>query len=193
MMLSNVLLSSLFAMGALALPRPDSGSTPTSTSAASSSSSSPSASASASAGAGGGGSVQIVNNLDSTVHLWSTSDDGGDKQSINSGGGTYTEKYQTTSSGGISIKMSTTESESSVLQFEYKTDGEKLYWDLSSINLDSDSAFIKSGFSAAPDDSSCKSVSCSAGDSNCAESYQKPDDVNTNSCSTSAGITLTLG
>ncbi|KAE8381860.1 hypothetical protein BDV26DRAFT_254764 [Aspergillus bertholletiae] len=89
--------------------------------------------------------------------------------------------------------MATTDSESSVLQFEYTADGDTLYWDLSSINLDSDSEFITAGFAATPNDSSCTAATCSAGDTDCADSYQEPDDTNTNSCSSSAGITLTLG
>ncbi|RAL15207.1 uncharacterized protein BO97DRAFT_403774 [Aspergillus homomorphus CBS 101889] len=174
------------ALTASALPAP---STSTSSAAASSSS------ASASGSSSGGGSVSIVNNLDSTVYLWSTATDTGssDMHSLASGGGSFSESYQTTSEGGVSIKLSTSQDESSVLQFEYKTDGSELYWDLSSINLDKDSAFVKAGFTATPSDSSCTTVSCSAGDADCSAAYQKPDDVATKSCSTSAGITLILG
>lgn len=154
-----------------------------------------SAPSSSSSSAGGSGSgIQIVNNMDSTVYLWSTSNTGGSMQTLASGGGTYSEDWQTNSDGGgISIKMSTSESEDSVLQFEYTENGEKLFWDLSSINLDSNSDFISQGFQATPSDSSCKSASCSPGDSNCAETYQHPNDVDTNSCSLDSGFTLTLG
>jgi hypothetical protein len=128
------------------------------------------------------------------VYLWSTDSGPGSMQTISSGGGDYSEKWNTNSNGGgISIKMSTTESESSVLQFEYTQDGSTIYWDMSSIDLDSTSDFVKSGFTVQPSDSSCTSVSCAAGDANCKEAYQKPDDVNTNSCSLDAGFTLTLG
>ncbi|KNG83845.1 GPI anchored cell wall protein [Aspergillus nomiae NRRL 13137] len=193
MMLSKVLLSAVFAMTAFALPHhyPRGSPTsiiPTTTSVATSSS----ASASASASTSGSGSVQIVNNLGSTVYLWSTSDTSSEAQTISSGA-TYSEAWKTESTGGISIKMATTDSETSVLQFEYTADGDTVYWDLSSINLDSGSEFITAGFSATPNDSSCSSASCSAGDTNCAESYQQPDDTDTNSCSASAGITVTLG
>ncbi|KAJ5644493.1 hypothetical protein N7507_010504 [Penicillium longicatenatum] len=185
MYFSNVLVASILAATAAALPRPnnvarDATSTSTSTSASSSSSSS--------------GSVQIVNNLDTDVYIWSTSADSGDMQTISTGGDSYSENWQTNpNGGGISIKMSTSTSEDSVLQFEYTEEGEKLYWDLSSINLDSDSDFVKSGFSVTPSDSSCSSATCQAGDSDCAASYQHPDDTNTNSCSTSAQYVLTLG
>ncbi|KAE8332660.1 hypothetical protein BDV39DRAFT_166657 [Aspergillus sergii] len=195
MMLSKILFSAVLAMTASALPHHyPRGSpvsvAPTTTSIAASASSS--ASASASTSASGSGNVQIVNNLGSTVYLWSTSASASEAQTISSGG-TYSEAWKTESTGGISIKMATTDSETSVLQFEYTADGDTVYWDLSSINLDSDSEFITAGFSATPSDSSCSSASCSAGDTDCADSYQQPDDTDTNSCSASAGITVTLG
>ncbi|KAJ5625667.1 hypothetical protein N7510_001976 [Penicillium lagena] len=158
---------------------------------ATSTSSAPSTSSSA---ASSGSGIQIVNNMDSTVYLWSTSNTGGSMQTLPSGGGTYSEDWQTNSDGGgISIKMSTSQSEDSVLQFEYTQNGDTLYWDLSSINLDSSSDFVSQGFQAIPSDSSCNSATCAAGDSSCAQAYQHPDDVDTNSCSLSSGFTLTLG
>ncbi|KAE8370277.1 hypothetical protein BDV27DRAFT_119583 [Aspergillus caelatus] len=197
MMLSNIFLSAVFAMTASALPHQHprgspASIAPTTTSMTANSSTSASASASPSASASASGSVHIVNNLGSTVYLWSTSDSSSDTQTISSGA-SYSEAWKTESTGGISIKMATTDSENSVLQFEYTADGDTVYWDLSSINLGSDSEFITAGFSATPNDSSCSSASCSAGDTNCAQSYQKPDDTDTNSCSASAGITVTLG
>ncbi|KAI9923763.1 hypothetical protein ASPWEDRAFT_45699 [Aspergillus wentii DTO 134E9] len=136
----------------------------------------------------GGGGVNIVNNLGQTVYLWPTAD--GEMQTLSSGGDGYSQSWNGES---VSIKLSTSESKDSVLQFEYSLKGEDIYWDLSSINLDSDSAFVKSGFGVTSSDSSCKSASCSAGDSNCADSYQHPDDTNTNSCSSDATFTFTLG
>lgn len=115
-------------------------------------------------------------------------------QTLTSGGGTYTEQWRTNSDGGgISIKMATTTSESSVLQFEYTESDGTLWWDLSSINLDSDSEFISSGFAVTTNDSSCSNASCAAGDTDCSESYQNPDDVDTRSCSSSAAFTMTIG
>lgn len=189
MMFSNTFVATLLAATAAAMPHQarDASATPSSTS--TSSSASPS-----STSGSGSGSVQIVNNMGSTVYLWTTSATSGNMQTLTSGGGTYSENWATNSNGGgISIKMSTSENQDSVLQFEYTQDGSTLYWDLSSINLESDSEFVKSGFSVTPSDSSCSAASCAAGDSNCADSYQHPDDTNTNSCSTSAQYTLTLG
>lgn len=143
---------------------------------------------------GSGGGVQIVNNMGTDVYLWSTSAESGSMQTLTSGGGDYSEAWNTNSNGGgISIKMSTSQDESSVLQFEYTQNGETLFWDMSSIDLDSSSDFIKSGFTATPSDSSCRSATCAAGNADCSEAYQKPDDVNTYSCSLSSGFTLTLG
>jgi hypothetical protein len=143
---------------------------------------------------GDGGGIQIVNNMDTDVYLWTTSSGSSSMKTLSSGGGDYSEDWDTNSNGGgISIKMSTTQDESSVLQFEYTQNGDTLFWDMSSIDLDSSSDFIKSGFTAQPSDSSCRSSTCAAGDADCSEAYQKPDDVNTYSCSLSSGFTLTLG
>lgn len=164
--------------------------TVTSTTAAATSTSTSTGTSTSSSGTG----INIVNNLNQTVYLWSTSDTSSDMQTLTAGGGTYTEQWRTNSDGGgISIKMATTTSESSVLQFEYTKSDDTLWWDLSSINLDSDSEFISSGFAVTTDDSSCSTASCAAGDTDCADSYQNPDDVDTRSCSSSAAFTMTIG
>lgn len=185
MLFSNVFVASILAVTAAAMPAPNvARSDPTSTS----------SSTSASASSTSGGGLKIINNMDATVYVWDTSSSSGSMESIDSNGGTREETWQTNSNGGgISIKFSTSQNEDSVLQFEYTLDSSTLYWDLSSINLDSTSEFVKSGFSVKTNDDSCSTATCKAGDSNCLESYQKPDDVNTNSCSTSAEYTLTLG
>jgi hypothetical protein len=197
MFFSKILVPAAFALTVSALPQFYPGGSMTrhdapTTSTTSISTTSPSASPSATTSSSGG-SVQIVNNLDFTVYLWSTSDTSSAMQTIESGE-TYSETYQTNSNGGgISIKMATTESQASVLQFEYTKASDTLFWDLSSIDMDSDSEFITAGFSATPNDSSCSSVTCAAGDSDCSEVYQESDDVATQSCSATAGITVTLG
>ncbi|KAJ6123988.1 hypothetical protein N7471_011305 [Penicillium samsonianum] len=141
----------------------------------------------------GSGGLQIVNNMGKDLYLWTTSSDAGSMKTLSTGGD-YSEGWTTNSNGGgISIKISTSETKDSVLQFEYTQDGSTLFWDMSSIDLDATSDFVKSGFTVVPSDSSCKSVSCAAGDANCKDAYQLPDDVNTYSCSLSSGFTLTLG
>ncbi|PLN78483.1 hypothetical protein BDW42DRAFT_142653 [Aspergillus taichungensis] len=187
MYFSNGLFLGAFAMTATALPHVQQrDATPTS---------SASASPSSSAGGGGGGGVQIINNMNEDVNLWTTADSAGDQQHLSGGGGTHEEKFQTNGNGGgVSIKMSTTDSKDSILQFEYTGDGDQIYYDLSSINMDPESAFVKSGFSVQPDDSSCEPSTCEPGDANCQETYQKPDDDhNTKACSSSTTFRVTLG
>ncbi|KAJ6095891.1 Secreted thaumatin-like protein calA [Penicillium sp. IBT 16267x] len=142
----------------------------------------------------GGSGVNIVNNLAQTVYLWTTSNVAGDMVTIESGGGRYYEDWQINSDGGgISIKLSTDTSESSVLQFEYTKEDETIWWDMSSINLLQTSLFVLEGFSVTSNDASCSTVTCDAGDANCSQSYQHPDDIDTRSCSSSAAFTLNLG
>ncbi|KAL4783546.1 hypothetical protein BJX76DRAFT_329659 [Aspergillus varians] len=190
MFFNTALIATTLAMATSALPNPAPSGTSTSTS--SGASSSPSASSGTSSGGGGG--VQIINNLDTTVQLSSTGSEAGANQELTSGGGTYSAKWEENSNGGgMSLKMSTSEGDNSVLQFEYTTSGDKLFWDLSCIDLNENSPFITGGFSASSDDSSCKSVTCEAGDTNCQAAYQNPDDVATNSCSLDSTFTVTLG
>ncbi|OJJ33831.1 hypothetical protein ASPWEDRAFT_89411, partial [Aspergillus wentii DTO 134E9] len=140
------------------------------------------------------GGVQIVNNMNETVYLWSTSNGGSEMQTLEAGGNGYWESFETNSDGsGISIKMATTASEASVLQFEYTKDSSIVFWDLSCIDLDVDSLFVASGFSVTTSDSTCSTASCAAGDSDCSDAYQEANDEDTYSCSSSATFTLTLG
>ncbi|KAL4874698.1 hypothetical protein BJY04DRAFT_233399 [Aspergillus karnatakaensis] len=185
MFLANIPLAATFALAASAFPNPNPIQSSSTTSAAASSTSTPST-----------GGLTITNNLNATVYLWSTSSTSttNNMQTIASSGGTYTETWQTTSDGsGISIKMSTSQDQSDVLQFEYTIDGETLFWDLSSIDMSQDSAFVAGGFQAVPDDESCEGVTCNAGDGDCEGAYQEADDVDTLSCDAAGGIVVTLG
>jgi hypothetical protein len=140
-----------------------------------------------------GSGIAIKNNLPTDVYLWVVTETEGEMQTLASGE-TFTDTWLTNSNGGgISIKMSTTEICDSVLQFEYTQSGEVLFWDLSSINLLKDSAIVAAGFGVTISDESCTTATCAAGDANCIESYQHPDDVNTLACKVDAAYTLTLG
>ncbi|CAI7625412.1 unnamed protein product [Penicillium glandicola] len=139
-----------------------------------------------------GSGISIVNNLSETVYIWVVTETAGDMQTLESGE-TFTDTWLTNSNGGgISIKMSTTEVCSDVLQFEYTQSGEVLYWDLSSINLYKTSTFVSAGFGVTISDETCTTATCAAGDADCVESYQQPDDVNTLACVIDAAYTLTL-
>ncbi|CAG8212101.1 unnamed protein product [Penicillium salamii] len=165
---------------------------PTPTNVASTSTLVPSTSSSAPSATGSGLSIQ--NNLDETVYLWVVTETQGEMQTLKSGETFDGHTWLTNSNGGgISIKMSTSELCDSVLQFEYTQSGNVLFWDLSSINLIKTSSFVTAGFGVTISDSSCKSATCAAGDANCIESYQHPDDVNTLACTVDAAYTLTLG
>ncbi|PYI29744.1 hypothetical protein BP00DRAFT_427247 [Aspergillus indologenus CBS 114.80] len=144
-----------------------------------------------------GGGVTIVNNIGSDVYAWSVSDRVGNMETLSAGGGSYTSSWQTNDNGGgISIKLSTSQSQADVLQFEYTQSGDTIFWDMSSINLSPDSDFVKYGFSVVPSSggSNCPTVTCAAGNTNCQEAYQQPDDNHaTHGCPIDTTFTLTLG
>ncbi|PYH41892.1 putative extracellular thaumatin domain protein [Aspergillus saccharolyticus JOP 1030-1] len=143
------------------------------------------------------GGVTIVNNIGSPVYAWSVSDRVSDMETLSAGGGSYTESWQTNENGGgISIKLSTSQSQADVLQFEYTQSGDTIFWDMSSINLSPDSDFVKYGFTVVPSSgsSNCPTVTCAAGNANCQEAYQQPDDNQaTHGCPIDTTFTLTLG
>ncbi|KAJ6132081.1 hypothetical protein N7471_007296 [Penicillium samsonianum] len=164
---------------------------PTTTSAPSSTTSAPSSTSSSPAATGSG--VSIVNNLPDTVYLWVVTETAGEMQTLASGESFHDTWLTNSNGGGISIKMSTTEICDSVLQFEYTKSGNMLFWDMSSINLLKTSAFVSAGFAVTVSDASCPTSTCAAGDADCVQSYQHPDDVNTLACGIDAAYTLTLG
>ncbi|KAL4804188.1 hypothetical protein BDV18DRAFT_36321 [Aspergillus unguis] len=147
---------------------------------------------------GGGGGVTITNNMDSDVYAWSVSNGDSKMHTLSSGGGSYTESFQTNSNGGgISIKLSTSQEQQDVLQFEYTESGDTIFWDMSCIDMDtSSSTFTKNGFSVSPSQGGddCPSVSCGAGDSSCAEAYLQPkDDHATHGCPIDTSFSVSLG
>jgi hypothetical protein len=140
-----------------------------------------------------GGGLQVVNNMGTDLYVWTITDNPGEMKTL-SAGGEFSEKWTTNDNGGgVSVKISTSEDRDSVLQFEYTQDKDTLYWDMSSIDLDASSPFVKSGFTVQPSDTSCRTVSCAPGDVDCKDAYQLPDDVNTYSCSLGSEMVLTLG
>ncbi|KAL4810069.1 hypothetical protein BDV18DRAFT_52522 [Aspergillus unguis] len=147
---------------------------------------------------GGGGGVTIVNNMGSDVYAWSVANGNSKMQTLSSGGGSYTETWQANpNGGGVSIKLSTSQEQVDVLQFEYTESGETIFWDMSCIDMDRDSStFTKNGFSVSPSQTgaNCPSVNCHAGDTSCAEAYLQPkDDHATHGCPIDTTFILTLG
>lgn len=146
----------------------------------------------------GGGGVTIVNNMDSDVYAWSVANSVSSMHTLSAGGGSYTESWQTNSNGGgVSIKLSTSQDQTDVLQFEYTQGGETIFWDMSCIDMDRDaSTFTKNGFDVSPSQTSenCPAVNCHAGDATCAEAYLQPkDDHATHGCPIDTSFVLTLG
>ncbi|KAJ5474475.1 hypothetical protein N7475_004041 [Penicillium sp. IBT 31633x] len=141
----------------------------------------------------GNGGIDIVNNLGKDVYLWTIANEETSMKTLSVGDSFHEDWTTNPNGGGVSIKMSTSQDRDSVLQFEYTQDGETFFWDMSSIDVDETSDFVKAGFTAKPSDSSCRSATCAAGDIDCTESYQNPDDVNTYSCGMGSSFTLTLG
>ncbi|KAJ5735200.1 uncharacterized protein N7483_000325 [Penicillium malachiteum] len=146
------------------------------------------------------GSVLITNNLNKDVYAWSVSNDVGPMQTLTANGGTYSEAWKTNpNGGGISIKLSTDQNQTSVLQFEYTQATDTIYWDLSCIDMESSSEFTEYGFSVLPSDdgsnaSSCPSAVCKAGDNACSAAYLQPtDDHATHGCPIDTGLALNIG
>jgi len=138
--------------------------------------------------------VQIVNNMEKTVYLWSVSDVSSDMVTLNSGE-TYSENWRTNpNGGGISIKISFTPEQTDVLQYEYTYQYPTIWWDLSCINMGDNSEFTTMGFAVSSTDSACESATCAPGDVACAAAYLLPnDDWATHSCVSSDLLKLDLG
>ncbi|OJJ60671.1 hypothetical protein ASPSYDRAFT_755669 [Aspergillus sydowii CBS 593.65] len=146
----------------------------------------------------GGGGVTIVNNMDSDVYAWSVANSVSNMHTLSAGGGSYTESWQSNSNGGgISIKLSTSQDQTDVLQFEYTQGGDTIFWDMSCIDMDrAASTFTQHGFDVSPSQTSdnCPAVNCHAGDASCAEAYLQPkDDHATHGCPIDTSFVLTLG
>lgn len=147
--------------------------------------------------AGTGGGISVVNNMGQTIYLWSVSESADSEMvTLTSGGTGYSEDWRLNpDGGGISIKMSTTPDQSEVLQYEYTLEEPTIYWDLSCINMGSNSTFTTAGFAVTSNDSSdCPSATCKPGDTACADAYLFPtDDQATHGCPDTVRMTLNLG
>ncbi|KAK9235012.1 hypothetical protein V1525DRAFT_390864 [Lipomyces kononenkoae] len=142
------------------------------------------------------GGVEIINNMGKDIYLWSVSNSADATMVTLTSGGTYSESWRLNpDAGGISIKISTTPDQSSVLQYEYTLVSPTIYWDLSCINLSSGSEFTTAGFAVTSNDNGgCASAICQPGDTACADAYLFPtDDQATHGCPETVQMTLNLG
>ncbi|MCJ1292559.1 hypothetical protein MMC34_004110 [Xylographa carneopallida] len=138
-------------------------------------------------------SSAIVNNECAfPVYLWSVGDSSSEMVTIEPYGTPYTEEYQTRSNGaGISIKISTVlESELVITQFEYTLNGTSLWYDVSNVN---GFPFSDDGLALVPSESSCREVTCPAGEGSCHAAYTLPEDNwATAECDSTTDLTMTL-
>ena len=140
--------------------------------------------------------IQIVNNLNGPVYLWSVGGHVSDMHTLNSNGGTWSGTWKKLDSGGVSIKMATKPDKSDVLQFEYTKASDIIWWDLSCIDMGTASEFTKYGFAVHPnkDGGDCQSAVCKAGDKTCSDAYLKPhQDKNTHACQVDTSFTMHIG
>ncbi|WEW60486.1 hypothetical protein PRK78_005973 [Emydomyces testavorans] len=137
------------------------------------------------------GSATIQNQCSDDVYLWSIADSAGAEMKTLHSGGSYTEKYRSNGNGGgVSMKLSLDKNQDKVTQFEYTLNKPKIYYDLSNIN---GYPFKNGGVTITPSDGSCPTVSCSAGDGNCQQAYNKPDDDHaTHGCPDSSDLHVVL-
>lgn len=134
------------------------------------------------------GSANVVNNCPSDLYLWSVGDVAAPMVTI-SAGANWTEAYQTRAYGGISIKISPTIDDTSIVQFEYTLD-DKLWYDLSNVN---GNPFRSSDLLLSSKGTTCQDIACPAGESNCKMAYTVfDDDYATHACDGGIDLTLTM-
>ncbi|MCJ1432427.1 hypothetical protein MMC27_001783 [Xylographa pallens] len=137
-------------------------------------------------------SATVKNDCAFPVYLWSVGDSSSDMVTIEPYGTPYSEDYHTRADGGgIAIKMSTIiNSEEIVTQLEYTLTGNQLWYDVSNVN---GFPFSADGLTLVPSDSSCREVTCPAGEGACHAAYTVyNDDYATAECVSTTDLTMTL-
>ncbi|KAE8548345.1 hypothetical protein TMatcc_010846 [Talaromyces marneffei ATCC 18224] len=142
------------------------------------------------------GGVDIINNMNSTVYLWSVSNTADSPMVTLAPGEQYSEEWRLNpNGGGISIKMSTAPDHTDILQYEYTLSDPTIFWDLSCIDMADNSPFTAAGFAVTNNNTDiCPSATCKPGDTACNEAYLIPtDDHATHGCPHTVRMTLNLG
>lgn len=145
------------------------------------------------------GSAIVQNNCGFPIYLWPVDAQRNPSTSITvAAGGQYSEQYHTPSSGGVSIKLSTTNSlASKVTQFEYTVQSYAsnpfLWYDGSNVDCTgAECPFYNYGINLKASDSSCPTRDCPVGQV-CSGFYTLwNDDINTLSCNQDANVIMTL-
>lgn len=145
------------------------------------------------------GQAIVHNNCAFPIYLWAVDA----QRNPSSGttvqpGGQYSEQYHTPSSGGVSIKLSTTNSlASKVTQFEYTVQSYAnnpfLWYDGSNVDCTgAECPFYNYGVNLKASDPSCPTRDCPVGQV-CSGFYTLwNDDINTLSCSQESNVIMTL-
>lgn len=143
---------------------------------------------------GTSGSVNIHNNMKDTIYFWSVGQDAGAMKTLDPGS-SYSENWRVNlNGGGISIKMAMKPEQVDVLQYEYTLQGDTIFWDLSLIDMGTDSQFTKVGFAVTSNDGGCPSATCAPGDTACADAYLVwNDDHATHGCPSGTQMNLNIG
>ncbi|OCK86006.1 hypothetical protein K432DRAFT_412928 [Lepidopterella palustris CBS 459.81] len=139
----------------------------------------------------------VYNQCSFPVYLWSVSADSSSGMiTLESGSGTYNETYKTPSVGGVSIKLSKTDScadPTPITQFEYTLAGGDIWYDISNVNCVTTSCPFSAGGMYMASGEGCPTRSCAAGLAVCAGAYTASnDDQNSLACTGTADINLYL-
>ena len=143
------------------------------------------------------GQAKIYNTCSFPVYLWSvTADQSSDMITLESHTGSYNETYQTPSVGGVSLKLSKTEScgdPTPITQFEYTLAAGTIWYDISNVNCATTSCPFEANGMYLMSGEGCPTRSCEAGQPTCAGAYtDSEDNQNSLSCTGSADIDLYL-
>jgi hypothetical protein len=146
------------------------------------------------------GTASVYNNCDYDVYYASVGDTASGMQLLGAGG--YSAMYSE-QGVGVSIKLATSDSLSGpISQFEYTWSGDSIFFDLSNINGNTNSAegypFAQGGMVITPSmtndpsNPTCEPVSCPAGTLVCSAAYNAPDDPKTMVCNQDSNLVLTI-
>lgn len=133
----------------------------------------------------GFGGVTLMNNCQQTVYSFTTTPEGIIDQGNIAPGEWYWQPYQYPGEGnGVSIKLGMqAEPIGPITQLEYSFLGSVLYYDVSNVNCGETSQsdtgpcpFLDGGIFLKNDETSCPTVTCDSGDTNCHQVYNLPDD-----------------
>lgn len=145
------------------------------------------------------GKAIINNNCDYDVYLWPVSVDSSPSLPtiISGNGGHWSQPYQTCTTGGMSLKLASTNDISlGITQFEYTLEPGNIWYDISNVNClpfgKGDCPFAAGGMTL-ESGSGCPVATCEGGNATCHDAYTYPDDNWASlSCEPSADTTLNL-